>query len=363
MQKSARAAVFHGHVGQLTLETLPIPELAPDQALVRVLACTICGSDLHSLHGRRAVATPTILGHEICGQLVALGSKFPTNDLNGQQLKPGDTLSWAIVANCDNCRHCLAGLPQKCEIGVKYGHMGWASGQILSGGLAEYCVLAAGTKVIRLPSNLDLAVACPASCATATICAALEAAAKPAATKRKIAILGLGMLGLTACAIAADQGYKEIVGVDPQPSRRELAKSFAATKVLSPQEFTEICASPATQQHDRFETVLELSGQSEMVAAGGACLDIGGKLILVGSVFPVPPVEFFPEQIVRKNLTIAGVHNYAPRHLAQAIDILDRLQGKYPFASLVERWVSLAELPTLIQAGPHFAGIRLGVRP
>ena len=70
----SQALVYSGDHGKLELTELAIPTLKPDQALVRVTGCTLCGSDLHSLHGRRQVPMPTILGHEIVGEIVEMGS-------------------------------------------------------------------------------------------------------------------------------------------------------------------------------------------------------------------------------------------------------------------------------------------------
>ncbi len=151
----SKALVYSGQSSQLTLTELDIPPLQPDQALVRVDSCTLCGSDLHSLHGRRQVPTPTILGHEIVGSIVEMGNEFPQSDMQGEPLKLGDRVTWAIVANCSACFYCQRELEQKCENACKYGHMGFDSGFVLSGGLAEYCVLAFGTHVIKVPNGCN----------------------------------------------------------------------------------------------------------------------------------------------------------------------------------------------------------------
>ena len=206
-------AVFDGQAGQLRMAVFPAPKLRRGEMLVRVLGCTLCGSDLHSFEGRRSVPVPTILGHEIVGEIVSFGESAARADLAGKPLAIGDRITWAIVANCGQCLMCQRGLPQKCLQGTKYGHEPLHPGRELLGGLAEHCLLVEGTAIIKLPDALPLAVACPASCATATVAAAMEAAGE--LHGRSVCLFGAGMLGLTACAMARAAGAVQIICVDP----------------------------------------------------------------------------------------------------------------------------------------------------
>ena len=234
----SKALVYSGQSGRLELMELVIPQLSAGQALVRVDGCTLCGSDLHSLHGRRQVPIPTILGHEIVGTIVEMGDRFPRSDLQNESLHVGDQVTWAIVANCGHCFYCRRGLEQKCENACKYGHMGFDSGHVLSGGLAEYCVLASGTKVIKLPLGVPLEVITPASCATATAMAAFDVLPQPPIEESHIAIIGAGMLGLTACAVAKMRGWKRVVAIDPILEKRDMALRFGATESMSPEQWS-----------------------------------------------------------------------------------------------------------------------------
>ncbi|WP_406695032.1 zinc-binding dehydrogenase [Singulisphaera sp. Ch08] len=295
------------------------------EILVRVLGCTLCGSDLHSVEGRRSVPVPTVLGHEIVGEIVEFGKSGPTRDLAGQELKIGDRVTWAIVASCGHCDFCDRSLPQKCLNAVKYGHEPFRDGRELLGGLAEHCLLVAGTAIVRLPDRMPLEVACPASCATATIAAALEAAGD--LQGRQVCVIGAGMLGLTACAMARVQGAAGIVCVEPNDLRREHALLFGASGVARPDELTAVAAE-AVGRHG-FDVVVELSGHPSAFEMVWPLIRVGGRLILVGSVFPAPPVSVSLEQIVRRHLTIRGIHNYAPRHLLAAVEFLSAHHGEF----------------------------------
>lgn len=353
------AAVFDGVADQLELRRLPLPTLQPSEVLVRVLGCTLCGSDLHSVEGRRAVPVPTVLGHEIVGEIVELGSNAPSHDLARHELKVGDRVTWAIVASCGRCGFCERGLPQKCLNSVKYGHEPFRDGQELLGGLAEHCLLVAGTAIVRLPDELPLEVVCPASCATATIAAALEAAGD--LNGRSVCLIGAGMLGLTACAMARVRGASEVVCVDPNDQRRQQALKFGAGRVAKPEELEAVAAEVTGRAG--FDVVVELSGHPSAFAMAWPLIRIGGTLVLVGSVFPAPPVSVALEQIVRRHLSIRGIHNYAPRHLLAAVEFLAAHHRAFPFAALVARWLPLSSIAEAFAQGRDPRAIRVGVRP
>ncbi|SIO61643.1 2-desacetyl-2-hydroxyethyl bacteriochlorophyllide A dehydrogenase [Singulisphaera sp. GP187] len=353
------AAVFDGVPDRLELRRLAIPALQPSEILVQVLGCTLCGSDLHSVEGRRPVPVPTVLGHEIVGEIVEFAGDVPTCDLAGQELKVGDRVTWAIVANCGHCDFCNRGLPQKCLNAIKYGHEPFRPGRALLGGLAEHCLLVAGTGIVRLPDPLPIEVACPASCATATIAAALEAAGD--LQGRHVCVFGAGMLGLTACAMARVQGAGEVVCIDPNDTRRERALSFGASRVAQPGDLATLAAE-VTGPHG-FDVVLELSGHPSAFETAWPHIRVGGTLVLVGSVFPAPPVSISLEQIVRRHLTIRGIHNYAPWHLLAAVDFLSAHHGQFPFAALVAHWLPLSSVAEAFTQGRDPRAIRVGVRP
>ncbi len=356
----SQALVYSGEHGKLVQMQLPIPPLEAEQALVRVTGCTLCGSDLHSLHGRRAVPTPTILGHEIVGEIVELGERFPRTDIQNKTLHLGDQVTWAIVANCGHCFYCRRGLEQKCENACKYGHMGFDSGHMLSGGLAEYCVLASGTKTIKLPAGATLELVTPASCATATVMAAMDALPNPPMEESQIAILGAGMLGLTTCAILKQRGWERITAIDPVFGKREMALRFGATRSMPPEQWIQEIERTTSPGCD---AVIELSGAHSMISPALKALRIGGQLVLVGAVFPIPPISMLPEQIVRRQLTIRGVHNYRPAHLQMAIEFLSEFGKRFPFVELVTSWHGLPEVEALVRDGLSPNVVRLGVRP
>ena len=354
---SSLAAVFR-KPGGLDLERLAIPAPAAGEILVRVLGCTLCGSDLHTYQGKRSTPTPTVLGHEIVGEIEAMGGEAPLVDLDNRRLQKGDRITWAVVAHCGDCFYCRHDLPQKCERATKYGHEAMCEGKQLLGGLAEHCVLVAGASIMKLPDVLPLEVACPASCGTATVAAALEAAGDVA--EQTVCVLGLGLLGLTACAMFRDAGAR-VVAVDPIAARRDLARRFGASATVGPEGLAP-CLMESTSGRGA-DVVVELSGSAAAWRTAFPLTRLGGRWLLVGAVFPGQEISAPMDAIVRRNLSIQGVHNYAPRHLKSAVEFLSRACLDYPFQELVAAWRPLSEAEEAFAdaAAPHV--IRVGVRP
>lgn len=355
---TARAAVFHGVGLPFEFRTFPLPQPRGREVFVHVIACTLCGSDLHSIHGRRSVAIPTILGHEILGRIAAFGPDAPRVDAAGRFLREGDRVTWAIVASCGDCFYCLRDLPQKCEHGFKYGHEPLWPGRELSGGLADHCLLAPGTAIFAVPDEVSDEVACPSSCATATIACALEAAGP--ISGRSVLILGAGLLGVTAAAWSRSLGARDVLVCDQDDDRLARAIPFGATTTCLPTQLATIVSEVTSGRG--VDVAMELSGAPEAIEEALPRLRIGGTMVLVGSVFPTRPVPVTPEQIVRGCISVKGVHNYAPRHLHAALEFL-AMHPQYPFGTLIAPWRLLDDLDKIIHSAASPGVLRLGIRP
>lgn len=349
MSDHSLAAVFTGQGKPLEIRPFDLPELKAGEVLVRVTCCTVCGSDLHTYEGRRATPIPTILGHEILGEVAGLPTGPSVCDLTGQPLAPGDRITWSIAANCGDCFYCGHDLPAKCEQLFKYGHEAIDPIHPLSGGLAEYCHLAPGTAMVRVPEQLPDRVACPANCATATVAAALRVGG--GCRDEVVLIQGAGMLGLSATALAATLGAAEVLVCDVDQNRLEQAPRFGATRAVSVAEGTEALGEVVQRltAGRGVDLAIELSGSPASIATGLKQLRIGGRYVLVGSVFPSPDIPVSAEWIVRRWLSIHGVHNYAPRDLATAIAFLAEAHAHYPLAELVSQSFPLEQAEAAFQ--------------
>ena len=349
---SPLAAVFEGPGQPLSLRSFQDPCPGEGQAVVEISCCTLCGSDLHSIRGDRSVETPSILGHEMVGRINSLGGDL--HDEAGVSLEVGDRVSWSLAASCGTCFFCRNSLPQKCESLFKYGHQQLSAGHPLSGGLATHCLLAKGTSVVKIPTGLPDEVASPANCATATVAAAFRVAGS--CTGQTVLIHGAGMLGLTAVAMARFQGACHVIVSDPREDRRRQAEQFGADPV-TPADL------PGLTEGRGADLVLDLSGAPEAVEEAVSQVRIGGRVILVGSVFPTRALALHGDELVRRILRIEGVHNYTPGDLVDAFDFLAETHESFPFRSLVGASYPLAGIEGAVESalgGEHF---RVAVHP
>ncbi|NUP28747.1 MAG: alcohol dehydrogenase catalytic domain-containing protein [Nocardia sp.] len=332
-RRLTRAAVW-SETG-VELRDLELPTPGPGELLVRVSLATVCGSDLHTVAGRRPAPSPSILGHEAVGRVVAAG---PDTD---HEL--GERVVWSVTAACGRCARCRRGFTAKCERVRKVGHEAFTGDWPLSGGYAEHILLPAGVAAVAVPDRVPDVVAAPAGCATATVMAALEAAGDPAG--RRVLVCGAGMLGITAVAACAEQGA-DVQVADHHPERLELARRFGGIP----------------DSGGPVDIAFDFSGSAAAVTAAVHRLDLGGTLVLAGSVAPGPAVPLDPEAVVRGWRTVTGVHNYEPRHLVRAVEFLTRTHDSLPWGGLVADPVGLEAIATVLGPPPR-AILRAAVAP
>jgi alcohol dehydrogenase len=356
------AAVFRGAGQPLVLAWFPVPMIEAGEALVRVQCCTVCGSDLHTVTGKRMEKVPTVLGHEICGVIAETGV-VPLRDIMGQPLQVGDRVTWSTSVSCGHCDRCLRGLPQKCRTLRKFGHESTEEGWALSGGLSQIVHLKNGTQAIKLPPDLSSHVVCPANCATATVAAACRVAGSLAGAR--VMIFGAGMLGLTAAAFARSHGAATVAICDRDPHRLALAGKFGAVAPIEwnsdPAAFGDQCKSRSGCA--AFDILLELSGAPEAVEAACALGDVGARVVLVGTVMKSRAVQIDPENLVRRWISIHGVHNYVPDDLGKAVAFLVEHHERFPFRELVARTFPLEQVNAAVEFAIQHRPVRVAVVP
>ncbi|MYM19733.1 zinc-binding dehydrogenase [Brevibacterium sp. 5221] len=349
---TATAAVWSGDA--LTIERLALPRLAPGEVLVRTELATICGSDLHTLNGDRQTPVPTILGHEAIGEVIALEGEPRCTD--GTPLALSDRVTWTIGTACGECDRCAAGLSQKCESVRKYGHEAMDDHWSLSGGFASHIHLLPGTGLVRVPPDMEAALAAPANCATATVAGAARRVALDA--RDTVVVMGCGMLGLTAIAYARDRGCSTVIASDVDPRRLRLAREFGATATATPKALGD-----AVGRERGADVVFELSGSHRAVQAALGLVAIGGRIALVGSVSPGPAVQVDPSSVVKNLTSIVGCHNYRADDLEDAIGFLQRSAVRDGLARLVSTPWPLAEIVEAVGAANAGTHPRVAVDP
>jgi len=357
--ETSLAAGFDGAGEPFRLERFSLVAPPPGHILAKVLMTTLCGSDLHTVSGRRTEATPLILGHEILAQVVELGEGVARFDA-GEVSRPGDRISFTIMAACGACRQCRSGIPQKCDSLFKYGHASCDGDLPLSGGLAEYIYLRPGTAVYAAPAGLSDAVVCPANCALATVVNALEAGSVQPG--ERVWVQGAGLLGLYAIALLSDLGAGEIIVTDVSDQRLELARGFGAHCAVNVSGVSDDDVV-ARIGKDSCDCVLEVCGEPSAVPPALSALGLRGRCVLVGLVSQGANVTVDGNTVTRKYLTLTGVHNYAPRHLKEALAFLERTTSDFPYEDLVPRALSLVEVEEAFALAERRAAPRVAVVP
>ncbi len=343
---TARHAIYHGPGREFELAERPLPPCGPGELLVAVSLATICGSDLHTVDGRRTTPTPGVLGHEGVGRVVAVG---PGRDAAWLDAR----VTWTLADSCGACAPCREwDLPQKCAHLFKYGHAALADGAGLNGCYATHIMLRAGTTVIRVPEALADEVVAPANCALATMVGATESLP----VRCRVAVVqGAGLLGLYGCALLRAQGVPRVLVVDRNPERLRWVTALGGEPVLD--------SALGLLGPGGADAVWEVTGAPAVVAEGLRLLRPGGYYAWLGMVHPDSALALTGESIIRGCLTVRGLHNYAPRHLAGAVDFLSRTDGRLPWRELAGPVFGLGELPAALAAARTQRWARVGIRP
>ncbi len=224
VMNSMRAAVFQGK-DDLRLKSVPRPSAGIGEAVIRITATTICGTDLHILRGEYPVKPGLIIGHEPVGVIEELG-----DGLTGYEV--GDRVLVGAITPCGQCRACLSGQSSQCGHGHGCSAIGgWRFGNTIDGAQAEYLrVPNAQANLAKIPDDLtDEQVVLLADIASTGFSGAESAKIKIGDT---VVVLAQGPIGLCATAGAKLMGATLIIGVDGDDRRLEMAKKMGADVVL-----------------------------------------------------------------------------------------------------------------------------------
>lgn len=216
-----KALVYHGR-GVIKLEDKPKPVIkAPTDAVIRISKTTICGTDLHIMKGDLpAVTDGRILGHEGVGIVDEIGASV-------SNFKVGDHVLISCISSCGKCGNCKKGMYSHCE-----NDGGWILGNLIDGTQAEYVRIPfADNSLYPIPSGADEEAFVMLSdiLPTGFECGVVNGQVKPGDT---VAIVGGGPIGLAALLTAQFYSPSELIVIDTDDNRLEVAKTFGATHVI-----------------------------------------------------------------------------------------------------------------------------------
>jgi alcohol dehydrogenase len=270
MTNTMKALVFNGP-GKKALETRPKPELLrSDDAIVKVSRTTICGTDLHILKGDVPSCTPgRILGHEGVGVIDSIGASVST-------FRPGDHVLVSCISSCGKCDYCRRGMYSHCETG------GWILGNTIDGTQAEYVRIPhADTSLYRIPAGVDEEALVMLSdiLPTGYECGVLNGKIAPGVT---VAIVGSGPIGLAVLLTAQFYSPSQLIMVDLDDNRLEVARRLGATSVINGDDGKAAARVMALTEGRGVDCAIEAVGVpasflvcEDIVAPGGTIANIG----------------------------------------------------------------------------------------
>lgn len=274
-----------------SLQTVPVPTIGPTDALIRVEAASICGTDLHIYRwdewAQSRIHPPMVFGHEFAGEVVAVGSEVTRAEV-------GAYVSAETHIACGECYECLHGLQHICKrveiIGVDR-----------PGAFAQYISVPERNlwpTDRRFPPEI-------ATIQEPMGNAVHSALASPIAGST-VAIFGAGPIGLFTVPIVRASGAAHIITVEPAPFRRELAQRMGSDTVVDPQSEDVVARIMDETAGEGADVVLEMSGNPRAIGQSFRALRYGGHVSLLG--IPARPVEMdLADGVIFKGATIHGI--------------------------------------------------------
>ncbi len=283
-----RGVVARGKGQPVTLETVLVPEPGPGEALVDVLSCGICHTDLHYRDGGITDDFPFLLGHESAARVSSVGDGVT-------HVTPGDfvVLNWRAV--CGQCRACRRGRPWYCFASLNATQpMTLTDGTTLSpalgiGSLAEKTLVAAG-QCTKVDPAADPAAAGLLGCG---VMAGLGAAMNTGQVSpgETVAVFGCGGVGTAAVAGARLAGARTIVAVDTDPRKLETARRFGATHTVDATAGDPVEAIRGYTEGNGADVVIEAVGNPKVYEQAFYSRDLAGRVVLVGVPNPQMRIE------------------------------------------------------------------------
>jgi S-(hydroxymethyl)glutathione dehydrogenase/alcohol dehydrogenase len=283
-----KAAVMYNFMEPLKVESLKLKAPREDEIVVKLAASGVCHSDLSVVQAKIPIPPPVVLGHEGAGIVEEVGKSV-------HDLKPGDHVVLAWVANCGKCHFCIGGRSHLCEVAVQSAMMGQETAFEKDGmdigrmaGVASFAerTVVRATSAIKVRDDVPLDRACLVGCGVMTGVGAAVNTAKirPGQT---VAVFGCGGVGLNVIQGAALCGAARIIAVDLAPQKLVLATQFGATDTISAKDVSDV-PSAIRELTDGLgvDYAFEVIGAPAVIAQAYMSVKRGGAAVVVG----VPPM-------------------------------------------------------------------------
>ena len=275
----------------LELADLPVPSPGPEEVLIRVAACGICGSDVHGYDGGSGRRIPPIvMGHEAAGIVESVGASV-------ENFAHGDRVTFDSTVYCGACPNCLRGDINLCDnrqvLGVSCGDYRRA------GAFAEFVAVPARI-LHRLPENLPFAEAAMLEAVAVAIHGVNLSNLQP---NDSALVIGAGTIGVLTLQALRAAGCKKVFVTDVDADRLKLANQLGATEILLSNEALQPQILRLTNNQG-VAVALECVGRGETIAAAIDATRKGGTVVLVGNI--TPNVNLPLQKVVSRQIRLQG---------------------------------------------------------
>ena len=278
-----QAAVCREFSSPLTLETLRLDPPRGNEVRVKVLASSICHSDIIYMDGGWGGELPAVFGHEVAGVVTDIGPSVHSGDL-----RAGDRVLVSLLRSCGRCECCEAGVPTQCvtEFAIDAaprltdGRGRPVRAGLRVGGFAESVVVDA-SQVVKIPAYVADEAACLISCGVMTGFGAAINTAK-VQVGDSVAVIGCGGVGLNCVQGAALAGALPLVAIDVAADKLEQARTFGATETVDAADGDMAGKALALTDGRGFDVVMAAVGSARVIEAALPLLAREGALVVVG---------------------------------------------------------------------------------
>jgi L-iditol 2-dehydrogenase len=328
--KTMRAGVYRDK-GVVRVEEVPVPEVGPDEVLIKVAACGICGTDIKKIF-QRYVEPPQILGHELAGTVVATAPGVT-------RFTPGDRVMSFHHIPCQKCFYCERRLFSQCK---QYKTTGLTAGFTPNGGgFAEYVKAmpwVAERGIILLPDGVSFD--------EATFLEPINTILKAVQKARVVAgetvlVAGCGPIGLQLQMVTKLTGAR-IYSSDPMPERRGKSLALGATESFDPTNGKLVQEVKARTEGRGADAVLVAVAHPAVVEEALAAARPGGRVLLFAANDPVTRITFPASAVGIDEKEILGSYSAAVDIQQEAADLV--LQKKLPVIEIVTHRFPLARI-------------------
>lgn len=277
---------------ELEVTEMPVPQIGPEEVLIRVAACGICGSDVHGYDGSTGRRIPPIvMGHEAAGIITEVGAAV-------KGWKPGDRVTFDSTVSCGRCHFCRRGDINLCDnrqvLGVSCGDYR------RHGAFAEYVAVPQNI-LYRLPEGLAFE---HAALIEAVSIAVHGVNITPISLGDTAVVVGSGMIGLLTIQAAKLAGCARVFAVDLEDHKLALAKQLGATETFNPRNCDVVEEIKARTEGRGADVALEAVGATEPIRTAILSVRKGGTVTIIGNISP--KIELNLQSVVTREIRLQG---------------------------------------------------------